>query len=552
MRIIAAILSVLLYFGPLPSYATVLFSENFDSISDNTETQGNSAPTSCYSGCSGVGDFTAWNSDQNRCNAGVSNRPRNNNWYINSTPGYPDESTGTCKGGSGKCWTHWQESCQVGQFNDADSNFGIDLGSEQADVYLRFSLKLPTSFVLNIDQSFKLMHAQHYHGGGVNPWNYFGRDHINQPTTSCGIRRDGSYVDVYCEGRGYPTYVIHSFMFWRISTYTVAKAAGGILDGDWHTLEFRVRRNSAVNTADGRIELWVDGTARSSYEGYQANDLNFTNIATLTRSDISFNATTKTITSSAGDLSNEAFSLLEPLVVTGSASNNGTYTVVSQGSHSITVSENLTNESAGSSVTLTQTPSAVRGFRFLSVGGNNMTWNTECYCFNAACTALNTPCSCCTGAGTGTCTGSANMNDCEQWIALDDVFATTQQGETGEEIDETAPNITGFAIPAASNSLTVSISSFTATDAVGVTGYYVSESSETPAAGAAGWSSTPQTSYTFGSAGEKTLYAWAKDAAGNISSSSNDTVTITLPSAPTAKMSGATARIGGGATAVLR
>src|SRR5207248_5689963 len=64
-----------------------------------------------------------------------------------------------------------------------------------------------------------------------------------------------------------------------------------------------------------------------------------------------------------------------------------------------------------------------------------------------------------------------------------------------------------------------------ATDAVGVTGYYVSTSATPPAAPAAGWTTVPSvTSYPASpsyvlSAGDgtKTLYTWYKDAAGNVS-----------------------------------
>lgn len=94
--------------------------------------------------------------------------------------------------------------------------------------------------------------------------------------------------------------------------------------------------------------------------------------------------------------------------------------------------------------------------------------------------------------------------------------------------DTTPPTITSFSLPANSNSLTVTILSFTATDNVGVTGYLITETSTTPSANAVGWSSTPQTNYTFASPGTKTLYAWAKDSAGNISTSRSATVTITI------------------------
>jgi hypothetical protein len=96
--------------------------------------------------------------------------------------------------------------------------------------------------------------------------------------------------------------------------------------------------------------------------------------------------------------------------------------------------------------------------------------------------------------------------------------------------DATKPTITAFTVPATATTLTVPITTFTATDNVAVTGFLVNESSTTPSATAAGWSSTAQTSYTCTTAGSKTLYAWAKDAAGNVSASRNATVVITLSS----------------------
>jgi hypothetical protein len=95
--------------------------------------------------------------------------------------------------------------------------------------------------------------------------------------------------------------------------------------------------------------------------------------------------------------------------------------------------------------------------------------------------------------------------------------------------DTVAPTVTGFSIPATSASLTVSITTFTATDNVGVTGYLVTESSTAPSASAAGWSPSAPASYTFSTAGTKTLYAWAEDATGNISTSGSASVNITLP-----------------------
>jgi hypothetical protein len=86
-----------------------------------------------------------------------------------------------------------------------------------------------------------------------------------------------------------------------------------------------------------------------------------------------------------------------------------------------------------------------------------------------------------------------------------------------------------FSLPANSNSLIVPILSFVAIDDLGVTGYRITTTTTQPLATAAGWSATPPTSYTFTSAGTKTLYAWAKDAAGNVSFSLSDTVVVATP-----------------------
>ncbi|MDP2971222.1 MAG: OmpA family protein, partial [Deltaproteobacteria bacterium] len=49
------------------------------------------------------------------------------------------------------------------------------------------------------------------------------------------------------------------------------------------------------------------------------------------------------------------------------------------------------------------------------------------------------------------------------------------------------------------------------------------------------WSTFAPSDYTFATEGTKTLYAWAKDAAGNVSTSLSANVTLTLPSPPPPK-----------------
>jgi hypothetical protein len=100
--------------------------------------------------------------------------------------------------------------------------------------------------------------------------------------------------------------------------------------------------------------------------------------------------------------------------------------------------------------------------------------------------------------------------------------------------DTTRPIVTAFTIPATATNLTVPITTLTATDTVGVTGYMVTESSTAPSPSATGWTLPAPASYTFATAGSKMLYAWAKDSAGNVSTSRSATVVITLPDTPSA------------------
>ncbi|MBI5583356.1 MAG: choice-of-anchor D domain-containing protein [Deltaproteobacteria bacterium] len=117
--------------------------------------------------------------------------------------------------------------------------------------------------------------------------------------------------------------------------------------------------------------------------------------------------------------------------------------------------------------------------------------------------------------------------------AVVNVSANTTPPPPPPPTDTQLPVVTAFGIPATATSLTVPFTSLTATDNVAVTGYLVTETSTKPAAGAAGWLATRPASYTFATAGSKTLYGWAKDAAGNVANSLSAAVTITLPTADT-------------------
>ena len=82
-----------------------------------------------------------------------------------------------------------------------------------------------------------------------------------------------------------------------------------------------------------------------------------------------------------------------------------------------------------------------------------------------------------------------------------------------------------------SNTITLSLS---AVDTIGVTGYYISTGSTTPSVSAQGWTSVSSTTFYAGSIsynleivyGKTTVYAWFKDAVGNISGAASDSIFI--------------------------
>ncbi|MBK5274049.1 MAG: hypothetical protein JJE30_03220, partial [Desulfuromonadales bacterium] len=107
-------------------------------------------------------------------------------------------------------------------------------------------------------------------------------------------------------------------------------------------------------------------------------------------------------------------------------------------------------------------------------------------------------------------------------------FDPTPDGFTWA-IDTQAPTVTSFTLPGTASSLNITVSSFTVTDNVAVTGYLLAESATPPSPGDSSWSATKPANFTFASEGSKTLYAFARDGAGNISQPAGATVTISIP-----------------------
>ncbi len=99
--------------------------------------------------------------------------------------------------------------------------------------------------------------------------------------------------------------------------------------------------------------------------------------------------------------------------------------------------------------------------------------------------------------------------------------------------DTVKPTVDAFTIPTNALTATVPITAFSASDNVAVTGYLVTESSSAPLASAADWSTTAPSGYKMtgfvrGIPSTRTLFAWARDAAGNVSAGRSAGVTVTV------------------------
>ena len=93
-------------------------------------------------------------------------------------------------------------------------------------------------------------------------------------------------------------------------------------------------------------------------------------------------------------------------------------------------------------------------------------------------------------------------------------------------VDATAPVISVFTCPTSTTAATIGLT-ITAGDNKGVTGYLVKTEGSTPDAEDVNWTADKPAGYSFPEQGDYTLYLWAKDAAGNISTAASASVTYT-------------------------
>jgi len=122
-------------------------------------------------------------------------------------------------------------------------------------------------------------------------------------------------------------------------------------------------------------------------------------------------------------------------------------------------------------------------------------------------------------------------NDTTYYISISSMNSVGAESAKSAEItvkpiyDITAPTITTFTATATTGSPVVTLS-LIATDEIGGTGVTDYCIQETATNTVCTWRSTAPTRFTFTTIGEKTLYAWVRDGAGNISANKSTTVIV--------------------------
>ncbi len=212
----------------------------------------------------------------------------------------------------------------------------------------------------------------------------------------------------------------------------------------------------------------------------------------------------------------------------GNVSTGATASATPQASDSTAPTVSITSPTSGTTYSAGSSPLTLGGTASDTAGVTQVTWVND-------------------RGGSGTASGTTSWTvsgiGLQSGTNLLTVTARDAAGNTGTDTltvtytppDSTSPTGTLTINGNAAYTKTTSVAlNLTASDAVGVTGYYLSTSSTSPTAGAAGWVAVTATTsfsrnvpYTLSSwDGVKTVYAWYKDGVGNVSASTSDSIRL--------------------------
>lgn len=248
----------------------VVFSEDFDDHPDWQVADGSEE-------CNGIVE----------CDSTI---PTNWTYVRNVESWHPDDGTNATKqpgqkitseqrrGDSGKAWVRTHESVldPETQFNTFQNDTLLikDLGQDYQELYAQFYIKFDPSWEWmgdNVNNTgntgiLKLFRFYHFDGpdGVAEPWKFF-TDGDSGPIViydlkvspvwgyrgTYAFRCDPQETEYYCsEGHEGDS---------LFSGTTISTPFSEIMgDGQWHKLKFRVKMNSAIGSADGIFQVWMD------------------------------------------------------------------------------------------------------------------------------------------------------------------------------------------------------------------------------------------------------------------------------------------------------
>jgi chitinase len=260
--------------------AQVIFQENFDSQADWTRSQPSGGSETDLTPSATVP--TNWTDFRNEFSIfslspslGTSGHPTMN---IISGSEY-------AYGGTGKAFVYYSESgedtycgptvwCSDGLLGK--SLVGTNYSQGYDDIYIRFKLKLQPGWQWRMGGAMKILHVSHY-GGNGNLYDYHSSNE-NKPRMVAVLQLEPDWrtLRLMTLNSCLPTTgTIETYYNPHNQSYagegdpavTPGCAWGGancMAGGEWHTLEFRLKMNSAAGRSDGIMQFWVDGIMEGS------------------------------------------------------------------------------------------------------------------------------------------------------------------------------------------------------------------------------------------------------------------------------------------------
>lgn len=246
------------------SFGAILFEDSFNNSADWTVTQPNTGSTSCDEPiCSPVG-ATQWDgylSGMSYCDG----KPGSNNFYLNSIPGYPIESTP----GTGKVITFWDESC-TDSFEDSDGQVSKSF-TGQDEVYVQFKIKFSPGYQWETSgiSSHKILHIRSYDGVASSFSNFATPGNVPIVIPGFKVDHDLGYARVwyysayrceenyYCQGTPSYSFDVPS----DHDAVLLGRWDSTIGDGNWHTLKFYFKTNTNTGStfnSDGIHRFYID------------------------------------------------------------------------------------------------------------------------------------------------------------------------------------------------------------------------------------------------------------------------------------------------------